>query len=1295
MVQWNPDAVRGEDPRFTFTFTVKDLDVGSNTSTAIDLLNLAASVAEDTGNFVYTYESSTVGMSNAMTPPDPCGAASITDHAAGDMFFRINIPCPTSGACDNSTFVATICDEQGNNRISPFASVVLYMLDSTGVPLVTEGACSLGSCANADVSPPAINITLEREVDYFLVVDGEFSDEFPFKLRVEIPDPDAVPGGLVETTISSPLPPTLVEIANKTMRGYWSRERSTPFSVTFDGIMNETCGSDAIVARQLDTDAPPRVEGFRLVRRTPKSEYAFNITAETDGTVTYFIKGGGCRDIKGRLNNQSEEIRYGVDSTPPTLTIRSEVGERSDYELLLFNVIVDEPVFGLTNESLSVTNGNLTSWIPSPEGNGSTLVVVTPEPGNHFVTLRYDGVIADIAGNINEVNTTARIDYFINNQDVVDAVAAGSAVVATTITTTGIAVMGAALAGSTSLGVGSPSVASFSSGLTIMIGHIQTVQQLNGLGAPLGATFRQLTHEMNWVNFRATPPWRWGDDKDDKNKTSDAARGGTRRRRLLAGQGQDGGVPNGWGGGATLLQPLSDQSVDGSNADIHAASANANVNAATDAIMNPDEKMSAHALALIQMEMISEASAGENSALHPLVEASVESSFDRDGSHRRRRALMGLDDPGDEVDEVLDYKFKMVSSISSSGRENVLGDFVDNKLQDFGADSMEEFAIVIFWFCLLLVAVGGTHLCAQFTWEKLLAKGEMPPLMQFPRFEIFLLMVGLPGVTRACASLIRQRTTGEVLLGIAVLLVYPFTFLCFAGYFVFRKLLSGRHVKFIAESEPAPRGMSSRDIVINFWRMCVTALVGPRRAAEWMVVNPNLAAKKGDWVSKYGLFFEDLAGATHYARPVGGMSAGVDVASVRDVDDGAEGSTDTGVQMLPVRGSPITSGAGITTSSRGSAMTSARDGAVAGSRDGGIVSRREGGAASTHEGPSAVNSPPRVVAFSTRSLNGGGGEGAEGAGTSENGTDVAMVEINLNGGEGKEDADNQVAASNRSVGNRSVGGKGEDDDVEKGGKTDADEEKLVSPNGAGNVSIMATDADMDAPGSGTMAATIGPGHSISHGAQAVDAAAASAGRAGGDGAGTLGAPAGAHSLRPRLDVRYSKGRSAQMHLVRIRGLAVTVAHCRASYMFLTLCKQFLFAIMLGAYKSDNAWSQIIVLTVWLFAHTAWIFAFKPFLDRLLQFVESVSITFELGTLCCSLGLLINDARDGSETTRHRLSTAMIVLAFAGVGVNVINQWYDIILMIKEFGPVVRRKLFERRFQRPQDNAVFDREPGCC
>eukprot|EP00899_Mesostigma_viride_P019425 jgi/Mesvir1/27484/Mv26568-RA.3 len=1170
MVQWNPDAVRGEDPRFTFTFTVKDLDVGSNTSTAIDLLNLAASVAEDTGNFVYTYESSTVGMSNAMTPPDPCGAASITDHAAGDMFFRINIPCPTSGACDNSTFVATICDEQGNNRISPFASVVLYMLDSTGVPLVTEGACSLGSCANADVSPPAINITLEREVDYFLVVDGEFSDEFPFKLRVEIPDPDAVPGGLVETTISSPLPPTLVEIANKTMRGYWSRERSTP-----------------------------------------------------------------------------------------------------------------------------VTNGNLTSWIPSPEGNGSTLVVVTPEPGNHFVTLRYDGVIADIAGNINEVNTTARIDYFINNQDVVDAVAAGSAVVATTITTTGIAVMGAALAGSTSLGVGSPSVASFSSGLTIMIGHIQTVQQLNGLGAPLGATFRQLTHEMNWVNFRATPPWRWGDDKDDKNKTSDAARGGTRRRRLLAGQGQDGGVPNGWGGGATLLQPLSDQSVDGSNADIHAASANANVNAATDAIMNPDEKMSAHALALIQMEMISEASAGENSALHPLVEASVESSFDRDGSHRRRRALMGLDDPGDEVDEVLDYKFKMVSSISSSGRENVLGDFVDNKLQDFGADSMEEFAIVIFWFCLLLVAVGGTHLCAQFTWEKLLAKGEMPPLMQFPRFEIFLLMVGLPGVTRACASLIRQRTTGEVLLGIAVLLVYPFTFLCFAGYFVFRKLLSGRHVKFIAESEPAPRGMSSRDIVINFWRMCVTALVGPRRAAEWMVVNPNLAAKKGDWVSKYGLFFEDLAGATHYARPVGGMSAGVDVASVRDVDDGAEGSTDTGVQMLPVRGSPITSGAGITTSSRGSAMTSARDGAVAGSRDGGIVSRREGGAASTHEGPSAVNSPPRVVAFSTRSLNGGGGEGAEGAGTSENGTDVAMVEINLNGGEGKEDADNQVAASNRSVGNRSVGGKGEDDDVEKGGKTDADEEKLVSPNGAGNVSIMATDADMDAPGSGTMAATIGPGHSISHGAQAVDAAAASAGRAGGDGAGTLGAPAGAHSLRPRLDVRYSKGRSAQMHLVRIRGLAVTVAHCRASYMFLTLCKQFLFAIMLGAYKSDNAWSQIIVLTVWLFAHTAWIFAFKPFLDRLLQFVESVSITFELGTLCCSLGLLINDARDGSETTRHRLSTAMIVLAFAGVGVNVINQWYDIILMIKEFGPVVRRKLFERRFQRPQDNAVFDREPGCC
>eukprot|EP00899_Mesostigma_viride_P019422 jgi/Mesvir1/27481/Mv25037-RA.1 len=211
LVKWPPLLADA----FIYTLTIKDADLGNTLATAINLTSLTTTIAEN-GNLVHAYNSSTTGMANSIRPPSSCVASTI-DHRAPDMIFRLYFPCPAAGPCDATRVLVSVCGDGDFPLISTGARVSVYLLNATGAPFTTAGACSAGSCT-AFGDGPQLNVTLPGGVDFFLVVDGVASDSFPFALRIEHP---ALPGDSLSSPLVIPSPLPFTFVGNPENEWFW------------------------------------------------------------------------------------------------------------------------------------------------------------------------------------------------------------------------------------------------------------------------------------------------------------------------------------------------------------------------------------------------------------------------------------------------------------------------------------------------------------------------------------------------------------------------------------------------------------------------------------------------------------------------------------------------------------------------------------------------------------------------------------------------------------------------------------------------------------------------------------------------------------------------------------------------------------------------------------------------------------------------------------------------------------------------------------------------------------------
>eukprot|EP00899_Mesostigma_viride_P029671 jgi/Mesvir1/988/Mv17531-RA.1 len=668
-----------------------------------------------------------------------------------------------------------------------------------------------------------------------------------------------------------------------------------------------------------------------------------------------------------------------------------------------------------------------------------------------------------------------------------------------------------------------------------------------------------------------------------------------------------------------------------------------------------------------------------------------------------------------------------VSMLSSGGLEDFVSSNLNSSLSDF--TSWRDFVVVFIWQGVQFVALCVIHYAAHKAWNWWLPRRTLPRMLEFPRLELLLLVLSLPAISRAGAYAVTTKSPGLIVAGSIALLTFPVGFLSFTGWFIATRLFEGRVIfkaprdgdvgasgefgslslvdtptgasgkhsslgqvidlelaraaaKRVpgagAESHKASRlgnhhmAEISKDGVSPYAEELqsgrgVAATVGDGRAptsakslaARSMLVIASAKVKEGlggfrtvivgsrregewargeleepDWVAKYGLLFEDFSGPRKVVTRLGRAHKEATSAKKKLLREQRESSqAEQGAQVSPWRGSL--------------ALWS-------------IATRWR-------------RQPVPTVSVSHSPT--------EAPDTPMESTPAETV---------KADSDDDDDDSSMSDSGHFDDGHWMDEGRSKGGRIVDVMGAWGSFNGSGSKALrvekvkpkLPPDRESHPSPSAKPSPLQGlaiPGVSASQGAsQAMSP----------QGPYSSGRHVLPDSHHDDLLVRMDTGkwrrrilRGGDRILLDRNGWFFTTAHARASYFFIVIFKDCLFAVLFGALTGTDGWWQTCLLTTWMIFHFLYCFVFKPFTDRMSQMIEQFSLFAEAGMVVCSV-LLVALHAEQHPLRRVRLSRIMLVLAAMSTAVQLLSRWYDIYCVASNVLPSAFRALGRKLHKLP-------------
>eukprot|EP00899_Mesostigma_viride_P012073 jgi/Mesvir1/20867/Mv07950-RA.2 len=124
---------------------------------------------------------------------------------------------------------------------------------------------------------------------------------------------------------------------------------------------------------------------------------------------------------------------------------------------------------------------------------------------------------------------------------------------------------------------------------------------------------------------------------------------------------------------------------------------------------------------------------------------------------------------------------------SQVGKEDQGGNILASLSSISRRDAWDEFAEVIFWLSVIFTGASLLHLVVLLLLRHKYPGREPPNLFVFPRFQIWMLLLGIQGVVQGCAFIIAGKSPAGVTVGVIVLLLYPVALFCFSTFVIFQR----------------------------------------------------------------------------------------------------------------------------------------------------------------------------------------------------------------------------------------------------------------------------------------------------------------------------------------------------------------------------------------------------------------------------------------------------------------------------------------------------------------------------
>jgi hypothetical protein len=173
-----------------------------------------------------------------------------------------------------------------------------------------------------------------------------------------------------------------------------------PFGITFSEAVTGFSASGIIVTN-----------GVVVSLSGSGSSYLVSVSPTSDGIVSVTVTADAAIDSAGNGNLLSGSISRIFDSTAVPVAVSSAVTSAFNTALLSVTITFEEPVFGLTADDLTVSNGSVIGL----SGSGTTYLAEIAPSAEGLVTISLvAGVVVDSAGNSNLASNLYSVVYDVS-----------------------------------------------------------------------------------------------------------------------------------------------------------------------------------------------------------------------------------------------------------------------------------------------------------------------------------------------------------------------------------------------------------------------------------------------------------------------------------------------------------------------------------------------------------------------------------------------------------------------------------------------------------------------------------------------------------------------------------------------------------------------------------------------------------------------------------------------------------------------------------------------------------------
>ena len=393
----------------------KTLPTVALSSASLDPFNAAAAPWLVTVTFsepVTNFTSAAVTVGNG-------SVTRVTQVQGSDVAYTVEIAPANDGQVSVSIPAGVVADAAGNGNEASSPTTLTRTYDKT-MPTVGLSSTSLDPF-NAAAAPWMVTVTFSEPVTNFTASS----------LNVENGNVRAVSGSATTYTVTiDPIDNGAVVVGVKAngafdAAGNGNEASQTPLTRTYDGIVPTVLSITSAAPDYFNTDTlsvtvafSEPVTNFTATALTvvngsvssvsgSGTTYTVTIKPDEEDSVRVSIPAGVVADLAGNKNEASPmTLTRTYDATPPAVNLASDTPDYFNEARapLVVTVAFSEPVTNFTAASVVVSNG--TNVTVSEVPGSTTNYVVTVEPiTDGIVSVQIEaGVVADAAGNGNEVS---------------------------------------------------------------------------------------------------------------------------------------------------------------------------------------------------------------------------------------------------------------------------------------------------------------------------------------------------------------------------------------------------------------------------------------------------------------------------------------------------------------------------------------------------------------------------------------------------------------------------------------------------------------------------------------------------------------------------------------------------------------------------------------------------------------------------------------------------------------------------------------------------------------------------